>query len=176
MRPALPHLRYVINMDGVLTKVEAEYLLSGTGYEVQSYRLASCVGSDLMSFVSGETTRRFWQRIFEKVRRTQVATVVRYRCDAPDLKRFMSVSIAPGPEGSLTLSHFVDRTEPLPVALRFSTERAPERTRCSLCNDVRHGGAWLSPEMAWGLGLLRSGSPNLVNYAVCGSCQALAEE
>ena len=174
MRPEIPQLHYVIDNEDILTSVEAKYVLAGDGFEAHSYELAQAVGSNLMDFILGEPTRAFWAAVFDKVRRARNPFEVSYRCDAHDLKRFMKVRVADVGNGSLSLAHFVLRTEPLPVPLRFSSHVGAESTRCSICNDVRHGGAWVRPEIAWGQGLLKTGSVNLVNYAVCGSCRDMA--
>ena len=176
MRPEIPQLHYIIDTRNVLTSIEASYVLTGDGYEANSFQLAALVGTDLMDFVTGEATRLFWQSVFDNVRRARNPFDVLYRCDTHDLKRFMKVRIAPRKDGGLLLAHYVLRTEPLPVPLRFSFDLASESTRCSICNDLRHGGEWVRPEIAWGLGVLQAGNANLVNYAVCDACQDVAPQ
>lgn len=176
MRPFAPLVSFSIDAKGILTSIEATYEVfsSPTGAAPE---LVGAVGKELKQFIAGEPTRAFWRRVFDGVRRSRASRVIRYRCDAPDLVRYMAVTVVPLEAGSLLLKHTFDRTEPLPVHLRFVTTRTAEAVRCSICNDVKHQGVWRTPQAAWSEGFLAPQNANTVCYDICGDCgrQAHAE-
>lgn len=170
MRSTPPQLQYSICKDDVLIGVSAEYAQFARASDGDALGLAGYLGRNLLDVIEGDSTRDFWRNVFAEVRRRRQAKRVRYRCDAPDTRRFMMVEIEPGRGGELSLAHRLLRTEPLPVALRFSSSPAAVSVRCSLCNHVRHNDVWRSSDAAWMAGLLRNCSPNSVTYVVCPHC------
>jgi hypothetical protein len=129
------------------------------------------IGTPLWAYVSGGDTRDFVAEILDRVRTSGQPMTVRYRCDAPDFKRFMEMVITPREGGVVLLSHRILSEEPLPARVRFRTGPASDSVRCSMCNRVRHNGIWREPEEAFAASFLRGEHVNNVIYKVCDDCR-----
>lgn len=168
-------LAYTISLDGILTGFDIGYQLYDDASEAESFRLAHHLGASIVQFIEGHPTQTFWLDVFDRVRLSGRTHVLPYRCDGPNLKRYMRVVLSPERDKLLRLEHYLVRVSPLPLPLRFRSETSAPSIRCSICNDVRHGGVWREPEMALDLGLLKAGSINRVIYDICDDCKRLPD-
>lgn len=136
---------------------------------------AGTIGKPLLSFVSGNVTRRFTQALLERTRRDGREIGIDYRCDSPEFRRYMRMSATPLTEGRLRLAHRETHIERRAHPLYFVTAEQRERdihVRCSLCNRLKYRGAWVEGESAWresGLALFR------VIYGVCPACESVLD-
>jgi hypothetical protein len=109
------------------------------------------VGHPILSYISDSTTVQLYERLFERVRRTQRPLVFPFRCDGPAVRRFLEMEIGPGAESGLRLQTRVLRLEPrapnvlLEADLPTSGELLP---MCSWCKAVRTGSGWCEVEQA----------------------------
>jgi hypothetical protein len=133
------------------------------------------IGTKLYAHVSGKVTRLYTWTMLDSVRRLGRPAVRPYRCDSPDLKRFMEMTIEDAGNGELLLSHRLIRTEPLRRRAHFSAVGGPTHkifVRCSMCNRLNVDNGWLEPDIAAShpkLAELREDIP--VIYSVCDACQ-----
>lgn len=133
-------------------------------------RADAVCGRSIWDFIAGDGTRMWLDAIF-KIARVRRASIERsYRCDSPDVKRFMRMRIIPGDGGALRIEHEVLGMEErhLPVYIRYksSKDTGKIRLRCSICGRVRHGKVWEEPcpEHAGSSGEI------VVVYSVCEAC------
>jgi len=145
----------------------------GPGLEVDRV-----VGRSLYEHVTGEVTRMFVWTMFDAARKLGIERTQPYRCDTPDLKRFMEMRIVPGPAGTILVRHRLVSTEPIipHVRVRAAMPGTPLRQvvlRCSSCNQLRHQGVWVEPEH---LAKDVSGGDLDVQvaYSICPSCREAA--
>ena len=136
--------------------------------------IAACAsriqGRLIWEFVSGDITRMWIEVLLQLVIVRQETMERTYRCDSPDLKRFMRMRITPDGSGILRVEHALlsveKRINPVyvrPLALA-SGRRA--RFRCGICGRIENEGAWVEPDAKHG------GASGIVTvlYTVCQGC------
>ena len=128
-------------------------------------------GRPLWDFVTGDATRMWLEAIFQYARLLGTSVVRPYRCDSPDLKRFMRMRIDFEQGGILTVEHEIMATEPrsAPVLIQYGANTLRKtRQRCSICGRVNSGG-WQEPleEHA------DESDGIIVIYTVCEDCYRL---
>jgi hypothetical protein len=113
----------------------------------------SIVGKPLFDFICDDVTRMYIATMVESVRVLPRTLFRPYRCDTPDFKRFMMMTITPEDDGLVRVSHELLRTEPMAKKVLFKTvSPSDQRTsaafqskmatlsihiiRCSLCNRI----------------------------------------
>ncbi len=112
------------------------------------------VGKLLSEFICDDVTRMYVATMIESVRVIPHTSFRPYRCDTPDMKRFMQMIITPEENGWIRVSHQLLRTEPLrkPVTFTTTPQISPLRqlknnqtinfVRCSICNRLQRYGNW----------------------------------
>lgn len=163
---------YWLDKDDAITGVSGSwdyFALENDGNGVNSSEI---IGKPVWSFISGESSRMWLESLLQLVRLTGRIISRPYRCDSPELKRFMTMTIIPEGSGRLRLEHAVIATEPRPesVYIRYAARTSPSSfyQRCSVCGRVRlaQADSWVEPDELRG-----EGKANLsVIYAVCGEC------
>lgn len=132
-------------------------------------------GRSLWAFVRGDSTRMWLQALLERVRASGDPLERDYRCDSPQLQRFMRMRVAREDGQGLSMTHELLEARPRarPVHIYYwASEPEPGTTvRCSICGRIRVGARWRDamPDDCGtgGLG---------VRYTVCASCQRVATE
>lgn len=145
----------------------------------------SVVGQSLWRFVAGAETRAVYEALFDRVLGSGEPVTVPFRCDSPDLRRFMELRIRRGAGKGLELRAELVREEPRPrVAVLGSAQPragAPV-VLCSFCKRVRvedptgpssRGSTeWLElEEAASRLDPLAATPPPPVRHGVCPDCE-----
>jgi hypothetical protein len=136
------------------------------------------IGHRLDRFIAGDVTRMFVRTMLMSARTLKRNVRRTYRCDSPQIKRFMEMTIVPCSDGVLEVSHRQIRTEPYRHAVTI-TAAAGTTTglikRCSVCNRVRLRQSWRDADDA----LLAPCPPTAgaaaqltVIYGVCPDCLA----
>lgn len=130
------------------------------------------IGKPLMEFISGNITKEFWQSLIDKARSVNEALLIDYRCDSPDLRRFMQIKLYRGENERLHFESALLRTEARPVSIHFKRAHqrgANTKVRCSFCNHILHKNGWVEAEA------LVTGSQNVtmdVIYGICPVCKS----
>ncbi len=137
-------------------------------------------GTKIYAHVAGEASRMFVWTMLDGVRKLGRGTTKLYRCDSPNLKRQMEMTIAPAGNGGLLVTHRTVRTEPLLRPLSFAASpRQSTRllVRCSMCNRLRVDGAWREPEAVQSLAAQPPGRGAIaVAYGICEPCSGTAHQ
>jgi hypothetical protein len=125
------------------------------------------LGRPLRQFVSGDPTRMWLDAVLALARLKGEPVERAYRCDCPDLQRFMKMRVVPEKGEVLRLEHHLLSSRPRP-AVRFipcsqSVDGKPI-LRCSICCRIQDGENWREPAP-------RQEGPYLVVYTVCSECQ-----
>ena len=133
-------------------------------------------GRSLWDFVVDDVTR-MWLEVLIKLARMRNEQIERpYRCDSPELKRYMLMRITPEGQDSLRVDHILISTAPRrrPVHIH-PARRAPflsmARRRCSMCGRVASGDMWLEPDDD----PASEGATLTVIYTVCEDCAKALE-
>jgi hypothetical protein len=128
----------------------------------------------LWRYVSGDETTRLYEAVCAHVRSSGQPASFPFRCDAPLSKRFMQMTISPGPDGSLSFASRQLREEVSSRGIAYICR--PRVTpslilRCSICNRLRVGGRWCDPTEAIAEGgLFVNTAPLQIAYSICGEC------
>ncbi len=97
------------------------------------------IGSPLLDFITGLETRYLYKIILRRVRDRMRSSTFGYRCDSPEKRRFLDLSIIPLKHNAVDFWSRVVRTEsrePV-VLLKNDIERSDEFVRiCSMCKKI----------------------------------------
>ena len=137
----------------------------------------SALGRPLWQFIADEETRSLYRQLIGRVRSTNVELSLPFRCDSPELRRYMELKVAPGQErDSVTCRTTLTRVEPRSARLLLDPQlrSGQQLLICSMCRRVAiTPERWVEIEVAIReLDLCRPAAPRLVER-VCGDCQDL---
>ena len=131
------------------------------------------LGRSLWEFVSEVTTEHLYRNLVTRVRAGHTVTFP-YRCDAPALRRFMQMTMTPGPHEVVAFESVTLRTESRPP-VNFVTQPDLRTDRllrmCSWCKRVDVNGDWEEIERAVErLGLFGGRQVSEVTHSICPDC------
>lgn len=131
------------------------------------------IGRNVYDFITGDETRMYLGALLQHARFLNHTVVRPYRCDSPDVRRFMEMRVIPD-EGSLVrLDHVLIRAEPYltPVVYRYERDPGGKAVlRCSVCSNLLVSDRWFVPEDTRILCGIPPDQPLPVRYTVCPSC------
>jgi hypothetical protein len=149
------------------------FAVANDGPQACSHRV---LGRPLRQFISGDATTMFMEAALQVVRVTGQVRELAYRCDAPDLRRDLVMTLEPLEHGAVRVTHHARGTTVVPQRQAVVTRPTGAATgedavwRCSRCLRLAPTlrGPWHDVPAA------DSGSPPLaVRYALCGSCRGV---
>lgn len=172
-------VRYRINPQDEILEVNAGWqrfaLANGAAHLVDE----NVVGRRLWDFLSDDVTRHLYQQIVKRVRQG-ASTTFTLRCDGPDCRRHLDMSVRADEAGNVefetTLLRSEDR-ETIPL-LDPGAERSSGMLRvCAWCNRIDIGdGEWVEVEDAvQRLGLFELTAMPRLTHGVCDECFAFME-
>lgn len=142
------------------------------------------IGKSLFDFISDDVTRMYIAAMVESVRVLPKTLFRPYRCDTPELKRFMMMTVTPEDDGLIRVSHALLRSEPMAKKAFFQALSYAESSkstafqskmailgigfiRCSLCNRICQVGQndWLEADA-----LTVTNEAIRVVYGLCPDC------
>jgi hypothetical protein len=135
------------------------------------------LGCNLLDAISGKISKNFTLTLLDMARKQTQAVIFDYRCDSPQVRRFMRAHLSSDSSAAVHYRHEHLYSEPFtyPVSFKTATQRGRDTLiRCSICNHVRHDGLWKVPEFVSQQMLDTQVLP--VIYGVCPSCLELLGE
>ncbi len=132
-------------------------------------------GQVLWDFIADPQVRQVWRYLFARVRQTQRAITVPYRCDSPEMKREYNAHLAPEQHGRIRYENHVYREtprEPVRVLALDRSEHTEDFIKmCSWCKSIEHNGRWLALEDAVAdLALLCNEPLPQLSHGICPQC------
>lgn len=133
------------------------------------------LGTRLWKHVSDQTVRHFYAVFMAKVRKTGKPVTIPFRCDSPELARYMEMTISRHNKTELEfrttlLRETARATGELPAAK--PTKVAPLIMMCIWCKNVKST-RWLRPERAVHvLNLFESQEVPLISHITCPRCES----
>ena len=129
-------------------------------------------GTPLLDFIIGNHTRLWMKNLLEKSFDSFVPIVKPYRCDAPEEKRYMEMTLQNTGEKILEITHKIVETRKIDphVGCQYSLDTHKRRLRCSICNRILLNEHWMDVELAYADGLVAK-PPVPVSYGICEECQ-----
>jgi hypothetical protein len=133
------------------------------------------LGRSLWDFITGMETRHLYQIVIQEARKRQKTVRLLFRCDAPDERRFLRLTINPQADGHLEFQSQILRTERRDSVdlLRRETLRGDTIvTLCSMCKKVKIApDDWQEIERAINLlHLFETATPPQLSHGLCPAC------
>lgn len=132
------------------------------------------IGRRLEEFITGDATRMFVRTMLMSARTLKRSIRRPYRCDSPQWRRLMEMTIVPLAQEMLEVRHHQLHAEPLPYTMAItavtSTAASDFVKRCSICNRIRAGKVWSEVDAAVLDGRLAPTGTLRVIYGVCPDC------
>ena len=175
---AIMDLSYTLDASNAIIAVSGDWdrvALDNGGEQIISRRI---IGRRLDDFITGDVTLMFVRTMLMSARTLKYVIRRPYRCDSPQLKRSMEMTIVPRAQGVLEVCHRQLGSEPYryPLAFKGTASGAAANfiKRCSICNRVRVGQSWSEVDDAVRAGRLPrdAGATLMVVYGVCPECMA----
>lgn len=167
--------RYEIGPDDRIVSVDERF--DAFARENGASELArTAVGTRLWEHLSGAGVVALYRQFLGRVRDDARTIHVPFRCDAPDLRRFMSLAIGPGDEtGAVRFTARLLRSEtrePVPLwDADASRDEGNPVPACAWCKRVRVEEAWIDAEDAVArLGLFERALVPDVTHGICEDC------
>ena len=128
-------------------------------------------GRPIWDYVTGDVTRMWLHTLLKLSIVSKKALERPYRCDSPELKRYMRMKITVEKDGLLKIDHILQSVEKRLIPLRsVHTSKSPSKMikmKCSICGRIDDGVSWEEPQFEHtnGFGELT------VAYTVCCDCR-----
>lgn len=176
-----PVSSYRLDAQDRLVDVNRAWLEFATANGAPELAGSRVLGKSLWRFVEGHRIRELYGLIFRRVRTSDAPVIVTFRCDSPEIRRFMRLVISHVRGGELQLDAVLEREEPRPPPAVYGGDvpgpGEPIRL-CSVCKRVHVPSEedWLEPEdAAVRLGLLDDAYAPALRHEVCRDCDASME-
>lgn len=179
IRPVCEY-RYEVDAEDVISSVSSEWLSFAEENGAPDLARDVVIGSSLWTFVAGAETRHLYRSLFGKARDGGLPIAVPFRCDAPERRRFMRLTITPSVHGSLVLIGVLLREEDrrhLRLLERGRGTSADLITMCGWCKRILvEAGEWLDPEAAIDrMGLFELTEVPRITHGICAACMDVVE-
>ena len=97
------------------------------------------IGTHLFDHIQDPETKHLYELIMHKVRKYRRNAMISFRCDAPDKRRYLELTVIPLKDGSLEFKSQIIRTElrEFVELMRSDIERSEEYLKiCSMCKKI----------------------------------------
>lgn len=137
----------------------------------------------LWDFIDDPQTRHFTHLLLARVRKRKAPVLaLPFRCDAPEVRRYMRMDIVPLPDGAVEYRCCVvseqKRPAPLPLHHCRNGEQDGMLRLCSWCNRVdAHNDEWLELDVAaTRFQLFALAEIPSVTHTICNTCMSLLDD
>lgn len=167
---------YEIDAEDRLRHVGGSFGSFATANGAPELERAQLVGRSIWDWIAGDDVRHAYRLLFQRVRERQARVRLPFRCDSPELRRFMELYVAPGANRSLLFTAHLLRTEVRPrVTLLDATVPRSETlvALCSWCKRARGpGDHWLEIEEVIPALEIFDRVPPSFSHTICPDCEA----
>jgi hypothetical protein len=144
--------QYIIDHEDRITWLSSSWDEFAGANNGSKAMVSAIIRQPLWNSVTGEETKYFYKLFTDKVRTTANKVSFPFRCDAPDRRRFMQMTIHPKNDGQLIFMSAIIREEPrqpLPI-LKNDLQRSNELlVMCAWCKAINvASGKWAELEIA----------------------------
>ncbi|MCX8083671.1 MAG: 60S ribosomal export protein NMD3 [Calditerrivibrio sp.] len=108
------------------------------------------LGKSIFDFITGDHIRMWFESLLNLAKISGKPVIRDYRCDSPEVKRFMKMKIYLLENNLIRLDHYIVKIEKIvqPICLNFYNEFYLKVTRCSICNRFLYKNRWIDVEEA----------------------------
>lgn len=169
---------YTLDRNNRIVDIGGEWDHFAVENDARNLVTPNVLGRSINEFIIGDATRMFLFTMLDCSRLLAKPLTRAYRCDSPQWRRFMEMTLEPTPHGVVELRHQLLRVEPTNHSITFTVAPTGSRhefvNRCSICNRLRLQNRWLEADEAAHWGLLAKTGECPVIYGVCETCQKTA--
>ena len=97
------------------------------------------IGQSLWDYITGDETQHLYQIVLKKVRSRKQSIRLLFRCDSPDICRYLQLSVIPLEEDAIEFRSQILRTEPRETVelLKSNVKRSDKVIKiCSTCKKI----------------------------------------
>ena len=165
---AAPVIQYEINASDVIVGVNDAWQSFAVANSAQHIMRDHVLGRSLWDFISDDTTRLVYDIVLRQVR-DGGRSEFEYRCDSPDRKRLMQMTISPGYAGHVAFESATICVERHPAP---STAAASLARCCGWCKRAHaEGHGWLEVGASGeGSAVDGSGRAPAITNGMCSDC------
>lgn len=170
--------KWSIDHENKITEVNDSWLNFAKAAGVSLSR-KNVIGHSLFEFIKDEDVKTIYKLFIDRVRQTKKAIVIPYRCDSPDLRRFMEMVIDPQ-NGEILFTGREVRTEKKEAVSLFDSTKIKRSnkniTYCSNCLRINVNEEWLDVEkVIIVLELFNQKDLPKIISSICDDCQNASE-
>lgn len=171
---------HTVDADGNITAVNDEWVEFACENGAPELASAAVIGRALWEFIEGRETRHISRLLLDKAIRSGKGLTIPYRCDSPELRRFMEMEIVPVDNGFVEFRSRILKVERRAPVLLLDPHagRSDEfLTICSWCRRARIASMWIElDEAVKKLDLFSSASLPQLTHGMCEDCNKLVRD
>jgi hypothetical protein len=170
--------RYELDADDCIVDMDRPWLAFARANGAAELTRDAVLGINVFRYTTGIATCDLYRELFQALRKSLHSITIPFRCDSPDVRRFMELRLVATPHGHLQLIGRLLRREPRPYVPLLDPHVKHDGTWlliCSICRRIETAdGNWKEIEDALPdpYGLPRQGLPRL-SHGVCPNCAEL---
>lgn len=175
-------IEYIIDQHDLITSVSSGWDDFALDNDAEHLIASNVIGKSLWEFVSDRDVQNLYLNLVNSLRLNGRQIQFKYRCDSPELKRFMDLVIQPLPDKGVKFISRIERVEkrnPVEILKRKITRNDQLLRMCSWCKKVSLNGSWLEIETALsGSDLFLSDNQPQLTHTICEDCykQVMGED
>ena len=139
--------RYVIDENMRIVAVGGDWEKFGQENQAQNLSFSDVKNRSIFDFVLGETSRIWLHSLIRMAMETKQTVHQSYRCDSPDAKRYMLMTITPEENGNLTIEHTLTSEQPrqhrVEINYSASENENAKVLHCNVCGKLHVDGEWI---------------------------------
>lgn len=142
---------YILDKNNIIVDVSNKWDIFATENDGAPDVLKDKVlGKHILDFIKGDQVRMWFESVLQIAKLSGRILERDYRCDGPDLKRFMKMRVSFLEKNLIKVEHFLIKTEKLEqiVKLNFFNDYYYKVVRCSICNKFLYKDQWIEFEKA----------------------------
>lgn len=168
-------LLYQLNAADEISSVNEEWLFFARANDGEPLLLPQILGRPLWDFISDSETQHIYRLLHQRVRTRGGAVRFAFRCDGPERRRLLELSISPGAGQGLIYQVRTVREEDRELVSLLDPHQPRSETFVTMCGWCKRVAApphgWLEVEEAVAaLSLFAEPRPPQLTHGICGEC------
>jgi hypothetical protein len=133
------------------------------------------IGTNIFDYIAGADDRKMHSLLLDAVRRTGRTAEYRFRCDSPEGRRYMVMTVSPLRSGMVEyrsrIERFEKRGSPAIIFARNSARSEATLTACSWCRRILVDREWLEADHLKVLRFLDRDRMPQLSSGICDDCR-----
>lgn len=169
------YTRYLINRENEIESINGDWRSFARQNGGEKLMSEMILHRDIISFISCGRCQELYDMLINSVRTSKKMIEFPFRCDSPDIRRFMKMEMIPLDQGRVEFISYTEREEVrLPIYLLDISVQRSEKiiTICSWCKRIKAEHVhWLDMEEAvQKMELFNSNRFPKLSHGICPAC------